>query len=714
MIKEKRDVSNFLLLLLVFSLASVLAIGGSQSYAQEIEEVDVIENKLVTLLGSGFDPDDDTLTFLWTQIDGPPVQLSNYEVMNPTFMAPDVENGKTLTLTFRLTVSDPFGATDTDIVRIIVHPENHPPIADAGRDRILLPNVNAITLFGSGFDEDNDTLFYSWEQISGEPVQLFNVHDKSLTIQSLLFDYDYESPLEFELTVTDGFGGSDTDTALVFPFEYGRTNPLISVDAGPLQTVNEGTLVTLHVTGENTFNAPISYTWSQHLGPGVELSSTFTDSPTFIAPPVPSGGSILLSFIVTGYAEGAGYASDIAMVKVLSTNRPPIADAGLDRTVDADSSVTLMGSGSDPDGDKVKYQWKQTSGEPVQLSSLTTTNPIFTAPSVLPEETKTLIFELQVSDPFLATSSDLVQIDVVSPNHPPVANAGPDQTVDENTPITLEGSGFDQDGDVLTFSWRELGLKTTELSSTAVASPSFVAPGVAPGQTRTLVFELQVSDPFGLTDTDTVRVIVSPLNAPPTADAGPDRTLDENTLVTLTCIGTDPDNDTLSYTWRQVSGPTVAFDPLLSTTTFVAPEVTTLQQLVFECSVSDGGAVATDTVTISVRNALVLDIVADAGPDKIVDEETLIGLDGSKSYDPEGQKLYYSWTQISGESVVLSSPSAIKPTFISPIVANYDVKVLEFELRVYDDNGREDTDRVIITVDPINANPEATASAKQD
>ena len=501
---------------------------------------------------------------------------------------------------------------------------------------------------------------------------------------------------------------------MVFPFDYGRSNPLISVEAGPLQTVNEGTLVTLHVTGENTFNAPISYTWSQHLGAGVELSSTFTDSPTFIAPPVASGGSTLLSFIVTGYAEGAGYASDIAMVKVVSTNRPPTADAGADRTVDESSSVSLMGAGFDPDGDKLKYQWKQTSGETVQLSSLTTTNPSFTAPSVLAEETKTLIFELQVSDPFMASSSDIVQIDVVSPNHPPVANAGPDQVVNENTPVVLTGSGFDQDGDELTFSWRELGLQTADLASTSVASPSFTAPGVAPGQTRTMVFELQVMDPFGLSDTDTVRVVVSPLNGPPTADAGPDRTLDENTLVTLTCTGTDPDNDTLTFTWEQISGTPVVLDSMGPVATFMAPEVTSLEPLVFECTVSDGGVSVSDTVTISVRNALVLEIVADAGEDKIVDEEALIGLDGSKSFDPEGQQLYYSWTQISGESVSLSSTSAVKPSFMSPIVANYEIKVLEFELRVYDDNGREATDRVIITVDPINANPEATASAKQE
>ena len=712
---KKTNVSNFRFLLFLILVAPLIVLTfNQQAFAQEMDTVNVVEQKLTTLIGSGFDEDNDALTFQWTQIDGPPVQLSSYDVQEPTFMAPAVENGKTISLTFRLTVSDPFGGKDTDLVQIIVNPVNTPPVADAGRDKVLLPNVNAITLFGSGFDADNDNLLYNWEQISGEPVQLFNRHSKSLSIMSLLFDYNYDMPLEFQLTVTDGFGGSDSDTVMVFPFDYGRTNPLITVEAGPLQIVNENAMVTLHVTGENTLGTPISYTWSQHLGSGVLLSSTVSDSPTFRAPLVESGGSTLLSFIVTGYAPGAGFASDIAMVKVISTNGPPVADAGPDKTVEENSSVGLLGSGTDPDDDKLKFTWKQTSGETVQLTSLTNTNPTFVAPDVMPGETKTLIFELQVSDPYLASASDIVQIDVVTVNHPPVANAGADKIVDEHTTVTLTGSGYDQDNDELTLSWRQLGVPSAELSSLTVSSPTFVAPGASPGQQRSMIFELLVSDPFGASDTDTVTVIVSPLNSPPTADAGPDRTLDERTVVTLTCVGADPDNDTLTYTWRQVSGIPVIFNPVGPSTTFVAPEVTGPETLVFECTVSDGDFSISDTVTITVRNALVLEIVADAGVDRIVDEEATISLDGSKSFDPESQPLHYSWTQISGESVTLSSSTSIKPSFTSPLVANNQIKVLEFELRVYDDNGREDTDGVIITVDPINAIPEAVATAKQD
>ncbi len=108
-----------------------------------------------------------------------------------------------------------------------------------------------------------------------------------------------------------------------------------------------------------------------------------------------------------------------------------------------------------------------------------------------------------------------------------------------------------------------------------------------------------------------------------------------------------------------------------------------------------------------------LPIVADAGADQIVNEHVTVSLDGSKSNDPENQKLSYMWTQVSGEPVVLSSMSSITPSFTSPTVANGDVKVLVFELKVFDNNNREGVDTVTITVDPVNASPTAKASAKQ-
>ncbi len=67
------------------------------------------------------------------------------------------------------------------------------------------------------------------------------------------------------------------------------------------------------------------------------------------------------------------------------------------------------------------------------------------APDPAPVGTVTL------TDP--AASFDTTTIGVVEVDDPPVANAGPDQTVDENTLVTLAGSGTDPEGETLTFNW---------------------------------------------------------------------------------------------------------------------------------------------------------------------------------------------------------------------------------------------------------------------
>jgi len=194
-------------------------------------------------------------------------------------------------------------------------------------------------------------------------------------------------------------------------------------------------------------------------------------------------------------------------------------------------------------------------------------------------------------------------------NTTPVSNAGPDQSVAAGTTVTLDGSASsDADGNSLAYSWTQSSGPTVTLSNSTLAQPTFTAPSLGYNDANvTLLFSLSVSDGTATSSADTVEIlIIAPVNSVPIANAGPDQEVNSGSTVTLDgSASSDSDGHNLTYTWTQVSGPTVKLSNHSSVKpTFVAPLIHPTEEvgvIRFNLEVSDGIDVSSaDSVTITV------------------------------------------------------------------------------------------------------------------
>jgi len=162
------------------------------------------------------------------------------------------------------------------------------------------------------------------------------------------------------------------------------------------------------------------------------------------------------------------------------------------------------------------------------LSSNNAAKPTFTAPQVSANTNYT--FSLLVNDGFVNSVVDQVIVTVKHVNKTPIANAGIDQSVDEGTFVTLDGSiSADPDGSVLTYTWTAPA--GVSLSSNSVAKPTFTAPQVSTNTNYT--FSLVVNDGSVNSVVDQVIVTVKHFN-PLTLD----KTLGNTEVFASTTTGT--------------------------------------------------------------------------------------------------------------------------------------------------------------------------------
>ncbi|MBD3225006.1 MAG: hypothetical protein GF313_09770 [Caldithrix sp.] len=343
-------------------------------------------------------------------------------------------------------------------------------------------------------------------------------------------------------------------------------------------------------------------------------------------------------------------------------------------------TVSLNGSGSTGvDGTAIaEYRWNLVSrpaNSSVALSS--TIRPVVT---IVPDCTGYYEVKLQVKDADDNVSDfKFFKFDVSL--HPPVAIAGPDTFIDLGTTLMLDGSAsYHPLGYPVSFQWYsaedDYGFTVKPLRSQLDFVYNNIMAPVDLDEPGTYEFELHVYETDNEIEDSYDRIRVS--SNPPVIESFSPVSGSEGTEVNIKgknfssytsgLGGYDPGNQ-MWFNGVQAE-ITQASDSLLVT---MVPEGATTGPIRVGITETNIATVSTQSFTIGSLP------VAIAGPDTMINFPGAFYLDGSASYHPTGEDIYYLWQVVQKPPLAqpdLSPTTEVNPRFYSVEPGRYEIELL--------------------------------------
>jgi hypothetical protein len=526
-----------------------------------------------------------------------------------------------------------------------------PPVADAGSD-VVIDQHESLTFNGSGSSDNIQIVNWTWSfTYDGTDTELYGPGPS--------WTFDLAGRYLVTLEVTDGARHRALDTVSVTVIDI--TPPV--AEAGLSRTILQGETLEFDGTGSTDNVGIVNWTWTfEYFGEGISLYGPLTTF-TFVRAGV---------FIVTlTVLDGVGFNSTDQITVDVQDLTAPVAEAGEDIYVDQFETAVLDGSRSTDTTAVVNWTWSFVhAGTPMEVYG--------EIASFIFEMAGTYEVLLRVSDQAGNSAMDTTTVNVRDVTLP-LADAGPDQEVDEGGTVQFDGSGSSDDVAIVSYEWSFVHAGESVFLDGVDPSFNFQIPG-------TYVVTLTVTDGEDNDADGTMTVTVLDVTAP-VARAGDDITVDQGMMVTLDGTSSTDNVAIVIWTWSfDLEGETIILEGVSPSYTFNEVAVVTIILTV----VDGAGLTDDDRLVLTVRD--ITPPVAIAQVDEMVDQGTTVTLDGSTSYDNVGI-VSYIWTfeengaTITREGVSVNYPFNMVGTFaIALTVAdgegNWDTDV--HTLRVLD------------------------------